>query len=308
MAGHESVGSDFRWSRRPTTRKHSCVPDSSGPACSLRPASETGARAARGYTLPVLTSDRVRIIPLGGLGEVGKNMTVVESEEGIVVIDAGLAFPRDEHLGVDLLLPDFAYLRDREDEIRARHPHARPRGSRRRAARIFLREIDDPGGLGDAADARLDQVEARRARAAARGRAHRGRAGGWPGRHRAVHGRVRAHGALDPGRRRGRPRHARRPDRPHGRLQDRPHAGRRIPHRRRTARRDRESRASTCCWETPRTPSGPASPRPSEPWARPSGRSSRAWTAACSSRRSPRTSTGCSRQSTWRSRPIGTCA
>jgi ribonuclease J len=61
----------------------------------------------------------VRIIPLGGLGEVGKNMTVVESDEGLVVIDAGLAFPRDEHLGVDLLLPDFGYLREREGDIRA---------------------------------------------------------------------------------------------------------------------------------------------------------------------------------------------
>ena len=60
-----------------------------------------------------------RIIPLGGLGEVGKNMTVVECDEGLVVIDAGLAFPRDEHLGVDLLLPEFTYLREREDEIRA---------------------------------------------------------------------------------------------------------------------------------------------------------------------------------------------
>ena len=60
-----------------------------------------------------------RLIPLGGLGEVGKNMMVVESDEGIVVIDAGLSFPRDEHLGVDLVLPDFSYLRDREKDIRA---------------------------------------------------------------------------------------------------------------------------------------------------------------------------------------------
>jgi ribonuclease J len=59
-----------------------------------------------------------RIIPLGGLGEVGKNMTVYEAEESIVVVDAGLAFPRDEHLGVDLVLPDFAYLREREHMIR----------------------------------------------------------------------------------------------------------------------------------------------------------------------------------------------
>jgi ribonuclease J len=60
-----------------------------------------------------------RIIPLGGLGEVGKNMTVYEADGTIVVVDAGLAFPRDEHLGVDLVLPDFSYLRDREEMVRA---------------------------------------------------------------------------------------------------------------------------------------------------------------------------------------------
>jgi ribonuclease J len=60
-----------------------------------------------------------RIIPLGGLGEVGKNMMVYEADGSIVVVDAGLAFPRDEHLGVDLVLPDFSYLRDRESLIRA---------------------------------------------------------------------------------------------------------------------------------------------------------------------------------------------
>jgi ribonuclease J len=59
-----------------------------------------------------------RIIPLGGLGEVGKNMTVYEAEGAIVVVDAGLAFPRDEHLGVDLVLPDFTYLRERQEMIR----------------------------------------------------------------------------------------------------------------------------------------------------------------------------------------------
>ncbi len=55
----------------------------------------------------------LRIIPLGGLGEVGKNMTVYEHGDEIVVVDAGLAFPRDEHLGVDLLLPDIGYLEGR---------------------------------------------------------------------------------------------------------------------------------------------------------------------------------------------------
>ena len=54
----------------------------------------------------------MRITPLGGLGEVGKNLMVYESDGEIVIVDAGLAFPRDEHLGVDLVLPDFSYLRD----------------------------------------------------------------------------------------------------------------------------------------------------------------------------------------------------
>ncbi|MFN2628633.1 MAG: ribonuclease J [Gaiellaceae bacterium] len=66
-----------------------------------------------------MANGSTRIIPLGGLGEVGKNMTVIESEDSIIVVDAGLAFPRDEHLGVDLVLPDFGYLADREDSILA---------------------------------------------------------------------------------------------------------------------------------------------------------------------------------------------
>ena len=66
-----------------------------------------------------MSAQVTRVVPLGGLGEVGKNMTVIESEGSIIVVDAGLAFPRDEHLGVDLVLPDFGYLADNEDKIRA---------------------------------------------------------------------------------------------------------------------------------------------------------------------------------------------
>ena len=58
-------------------------------------------------------TDVLRVIPLGGLGEVGKNMTVYELGDELIVVDAGMAFPRDEHLGVDLILPDFGYLRDK---------------------------------------------------------------------------------------------------------------------------------------------------------------------------------------------------
>jgi ribonuclease J len=57
--------------------------------------------------------DVLRVIPLGGLGEVGKNMTVYEAGGETIVVDAGMSFPRDEHLGVDVILPDFGYLRDR---------------------------------------------------------------------------------------------------------------------------------------------------------------------------------------------------
>ncbi|HEX4681027.1 MAG TPA: ribonuclease J [Gaiellaceae bacterium] len=58
-------------------------------------------------------SDVLRVIPLGGLGEVGKNMTVYEIGGECIIVDAGMAFPRDEHLGVDVILPDFGYLRDK---------------------------------------------------------------------------------------------------------------------------------------------------------------------------------------------------
>jgi ribonuclease J len=61
----------------------------------------------------------LRIIPLGGLGEVGKNMTAFELGGEIVVVDAGLAFPRDEHLGVDLVLPDYTWLREHAEQVRA---------------------------------------------------------------------------------------------------------------------------------------------------------------------------------------------
>lgn len=61
-----------------------------------------------------MSNEVLRVIPLGGLGEVGKNMTVFEMGGELIVVDAGLAFPRDEHLGVDLVLPDFGYLHERQ--------------------------------------------------------------------------------------------------------------------------------------------------------------------------------------------------
>ena len=64
-------------------------------------------------------SEPVRIIPLGGLGEVGKNMTVIETGGRMILIDAGITFPRDDMLGIDIVLPDFSYVADRADALEA---------------------------------------------------------------------------------------------------------------------------------------------------------------------------------------------
>jgi ribonuclease J len=93
---------------------------------------------------------KLRVLPLGGLGEIGKNMTVVEYDGRIVVVDTGLMFPTAEMLGIDLVLPDFSYLRDRVDDIEAivlTHGHEDHVG----ALPYVLREIGMPpviyGGL-----------------------------------------------------------------------------------------------------------------------------------------------------------------
>jgi ribonuclease J len=95
-------------------------------------------------------SGKLRVLPLGGLGEIGKNMTVVEYEGRIVVVDTGLMFPTPEMLGIDLVLPDFSYLRDRAEDIEAivlTHGHEDHVG----ALPYVLREIGNPpviyGGL-----------------------------------------------------------------------------------------------------------------------------------------------------------------
>ncbi len=88
-------------------------------------------------------ANKLRIIPLGGLGEVGKNMMIMEYGKNIVIIDAGVMFPENSMLGVDLVIPDFGYLRDKKEFVRGivvTHGHEDHIG----ALPYVLREINVP--------------------------------------------------------------------------------------------------------------------------------------------------------------------
>jgi ribonuclease J len=88
-------------------------------------------------------SEKVKIIPLGGLGEIGKNATVYESGEDIILVDAGLGFPDDEMYGVDLVIPDYTYLVQNKHKIRGiflTHGHEDHIGS----LAYLLRDVDAP--------------------------------------------------------------------------------------------------------------------------------------------------------------------
>jgi len=90
-----------------------------------------------------MSSTYVRVTPLGGLSGIGKNCTVFETEQDIVVVDAGLQFPGDELLGVDLVIPDISYLQENQDKIRGfviTHGHEDHIG----ALPFVLREIGAP--------------------------------------------------------------------------------------------------------------------------------------------------------------------
>lgn len=90
--------------------------------------------AAKAETDKVMTgkakSDKVRIIPLGGLDKIGMNITAIEYEDSILVVDCGISFPNEEMLGIDLVIPDITYLKNNADKVRHRD-YPRPRRSYR---------------------------------------------------------------------------------------------------------------------------------------------------------------------------------
>ncbi|MBG93461.1 MAG: ribonuclease J [Chloroflexi bacterium] len=89
------------------------------------------------------SSDILRVIPLGGLGNIGRNMMLYEVNNESIAVDCGLMFPEDEHLGVDVIIPDFSYLRNTETQLKAlflTHGHEDHIG----AAAYLLKEFNIP--------------------------------------------------------------------------------------------------------------------------------------------------------------------
>ena len=68
---------------------------------------------------PASSKEVLRVIPLGGIGEIGKNMTVFEFADEIIIVDCGLMFPEEEMYGIDLVVPDIDYLRDKRERVKA---------------------------------------------------------------------------------------------------------------------------------------------------------------------------------------------
>ena len=65
-----------------------------------------------------LPNGKIRIIPLGGMNEIGKNLTVIEYENDIIIVDCGLGFPDEDMLGIDLVIPDVSYLEQNKGRIK----------------------------------------------------------------------------------------------------------------------------------------------------------------------------------------------
>lgn len=89
------------------------------------------------------TQKRLRVIPLGGLDGIGKNMTVIEYGDDLIVVDAGIMFPDDDHPGVDLILPDYSYILKNAEKLRCiviTHGHEDHTG----ALPYLLKELDKP--------------------------------------------------------------------------------------------------------------------------------------------------------------------
>ncbi len=240
---------------------------------------------------PPLGAGALRVTPLGGLGAIGRNMTVFEYRRQAADRRLRGAVPGRRSAR---RRPDPAGLLVHHGPARRRpgdRAHARARGPHRRGAVPARAQDGHPAGRLEV-HARAGRGEAVRAPDHA---VHADRSGRTERADRPVRVRVLRGQPLDPGRARGRRQDRGRRGAAHRRLQDGPAAAGRPDHRPGRASPGSAARASTCCCPTRRTRRFPASSRPSGTSARCSTRSSRRRRAGSSWRRSRRTCTGCSR-------------
>ena len=185
-------------------------------------------------------SDSLRIIPLGGVGEVGKNITVIEIDDDILVVDCGLAFPEPEMLGIDLVIPDATYLAENRDRVRGiilTHGHEDHTGAlpyvlpKIPGTPIYATRLTEGLVQGKLKEHKL--LESTPLHVIEPGPGVRGR---------LIQDHAVPREPLDPRWRRLRDHHAPWHDRAHRRLQVRPHPARRTARRPWPDRRDRQPR------------------------------------------------------------------